>query len=818
MKKSLTSGLLILTLISNLSLFAQDSDENPATKLTQFITSRPQEKLFVHLDKPFYSISDEIWFKIYLVDAMNHLPRKSSVVYVELIDENETIVAKRNIQIVNGGGFGDIALPELSLPTGEYVLRAYTSYMRNFDESFFFYQKINLIDGIDQAELVTSADNASIKLDFFPEGGEIVSGQMNFIAFKVSGNYDSADEIKGKIVDSDGKKIADFRTENFGMGLIPIVPEPNKTLSAEVEYRGKRYQFPLPVPLASGFLLSVRNTGSNLVLVAKHTNPESMKNASVVVHQRGKILGVVSTNENPYIQSAFKQDKLPGGIISFTLFDENGLPRRERIAFVENNDQSREQIDIQSNKEKYQSREKISLSFNKTLDSDFTGNGSVSITNLNLVPKDSRQSHLLSYLLLSSDIKGEIENPGYYFNEENEERFKHLDLLMLTQGWRRFTWKEVLNKDQPLFKFPLEDGFTIEGQLVDFYNRKKAVSGEVKLNVIENIMASQTITSNDSGYFFFPNLMVGDTATIVLQSNRFNKKKKTVSDNDNVFIKVFEQNTPEVVIPEFVKNTHYEKEEEEIESYIDAYNKIAAIDSAFKLGEGIYLLGEFQVNSTKSSTALENPFKQADILYGAPSKRVVVDSLARIVPSDRVLDILRTTAGVRVQGTFPNQTVSIRGISSANSGTTPLIIVDGVYTTLDVLNSIPVADVSYIDVLKGPDAAIFGVQGVNGAIAVFTRTGRPPEKKRPRVGIVDFKFPGFTLGREFYTPDYSEKSEKHKKPDYRTTLYWNPEVDLSSNSPVEFFSSDEKGTYLIHLEGITSEGKVVLEEKLIEVK
>ncbi|MEL6556874.1 MAG: TonB-dependent receptor plug domain-containing protein [Bacteroidota bacterium] len=817
MKKLLTIGV-ILTLAIVLDVAAQDQQVDPAARLTQYIASRPQEKLFVHLDKPFYSVSDEIWFKVYLVDAMNHLPRKASVVYVELINNQEEIVAKRNIQVVNGGGFGDIVIPDLSLPSGEYVLRAYTSYMRNFDDSFFFYQKINLIDGMEQADPEKqTADASSINIDFFPEGGELIAGQVNFLAFKVSGNFDINDEIKGKIVDNTGAEITEFRTENFGMGLFPVIPVKEATMKALVDYKGKSYEFPLPVPLQSGFSLSVRNTGTNLVLVAKHTDQAAMDGAYVVVHHRGEILGVVSPNGKPYIQSAFKQEKLPAGIISFTLFDANGLPRRERIAFVENENDSRETIAIKADQDFYRTRQKIALTFDKEADNDFTGNASVSITNLNLVPRESRKSHLLSYLLLSSDLKGEIENPGYYFDEENESRLKHLDLLMLTQGWRRFSWKQVLDKNPPLFKFPIEEGFTIEGKTVDYYNRKKAVSGELKLNVIENILASQTTTSNDSGYFFFPNLMIGDTATLVIQSNKLKKKKKTASDNNNVHIEVFEQKTPNVMIPDFVKDIQFE-EEIEVESYIEAYNKIVSIDSAFKLGEGIYLLGEFEVTSTKTETAVENPFVQAEILYGSPTKRVVVDSLNRIVPSNRVLDILRTTSGVRVQGSFPNQTVQIRGISSANSGTTPLIIVDGVITTLDVLNSIPVADVSYIDILKGPDAAIFGSQGANGAISVFTRTGEVPDKKGPRVGIVDFKFPGFTLARKFYTPDYSEKSDQHKKPDYRTTLYWNPEINLSSGEPVEFYSSDEKGTYLIHLEGITSEGKVVLEEKMIEVK
>ncbi|MGB3464409.1 MAG: Plug domain-containing protein, partial [Cyclobacteriaceae bacterium] len=779
-KTSLVIFYTVLFAILTTQTHAQQTAENTAEKLIEFIKNRPQEKIYVHLDKPFYAISDNIWFKVYTVDAVDHLPRKAALVYLELIDQNNEIVARRNVQIVEGGGFGDINIPELSLPAGEYVLRAYTSYMRNFDPDYFFYKKIQLLDGTEEDRLADE-ENASLDINFFPEGGEMVANQVNFVAFKIEGVFNTDDVINGQVTDDTGKVITEFRTEKFGMGLFPLRPEKNRQYTAQVNYRGRDYNFPLPTTLENGFGLSIRNTGSNLVLVARHSDQQNMDGAYVIAHQRGRILGVVKSNGKPMIRSAFKMGQLPAGVISFTLFDANGTPKRERISFVENRQAAIKPINISTDAETYGSRQKIALDLTKD-QSSFEGNGSVSVTNINIVAPDSRTSHLLSYLLLSSDIKGNIENPAYYFDTTNTERRKHLDLLMLTQGWRRFKWEDVLAEEQSLFRYPYEKGFTIEGKLVDYNFRKKAVAGEVKLNIMEDLLATQTVVSNDSGYFFIPDLMIGDTATVVLQAKKVNKKKK-VTDNDNIFISRIERETPEVSLPDFVKTQKFEEKPVEVESYVEAYSKIVAIDSAFRLQDGIYLLGEFEVSSTKTTTAIDNPFKQADILYGTPSKRMVIDSMARILPSNRILDILRSTSGVLVSGSFPNQTVRIRGISSVSSGTTPLILVDGVYTSLEVLNSIPVAEVSYIDVIKGPDAAIFGAQGANGAIAVYTRTESRQERKGPRVGIADFKFPGFTVPREFYTPDYSKKSDKHKKPDYRTTLFWDPNINFSSDQP-----------------------------------
>ena len=810
MTKGLKILLLTTTLFFPILLTAQDKAAEPVQKLGDYVSSRPQEKIYIHFDKPFYSITDNIWFKVYLVNAISHLPRKDALAYVELLNPKGRVVARRNIQILDGGGYGDIELAVLGLNAGKYTMRAYTNYMRNFDKSFFFHQEIKIVDGLEEEAAPEPPQKVVMK--FFPEGGELVAGQVNYVAVKATTGDDRGLNIAGAIVDSEGNKVKDFKTEVFGMGKFPVIPDPGKPLFAEVEYEGETFKFPLPAPLEKGYLLAVRNTGANLIVVAKHSDEARMADAFIVIHQRGEFLGVIKANGKAYIQSALKSANLRGGIITFTLFNGDGLPVRERIAFVENQVQSQKRFSINTNKETYRNREKVTMSLAELqADTALAGTASVSITNTALVPEDSRKSHLLSYLLLSSDIKGEIEDPAYYFNADNKKSISHLDLLMMIQGWRRFTWKDVLGDEGPSFEYPVEKGFWLEGKLSKFDSKNKAVRGEVKLSVMEDLLYGQTVLSDEEGYFYFRDVLVGDTVNMVIQAKKPGKKK---SGNSEFAIEMLPKDELKESVPEFIQGSRTVVVNE---AYQDAAAEIASIDSAFRLESGIVLLGEFEVRAQKDET--KSPFYRAEVVYGKPSRRVIADSIAGVEATGRVFDLLRNTAGVQVRGAYPNIQIALRGNNSLSSGSEPLLLLDGVFTELDILSSLLAGDIFYIDILTGPDAAIFGANATNGAIAVYTKRGSGVRVNTgPRKGIINMEFAGFTVAREFFTPDYSIADDRHRKPDFRSTLYWNPNIDLSKGEPMEFFTSDEKGIYQVHVEGLTLDGKIINEDRLIEVK
>lgn len=819
MKSTLLPVLTLFSFLITISYArGQSNSQSLVDKLRNYSLKTTEYKLYIHFDKPYYSPTDDIWFKVYLVNARNHKPVDQSIAFVDLLNSEGEIVIQKQIQISNGGGTGDFSLSSLQLSSGNYTVRGYTNYMRNFDSEDLFYKQIEIVSTQSTFNLLQNSDVPEVNMRFFPEGGELLAEYDNILAFKISGNIDKSARLSGIIVDNQNKVITTFETEHDGLGMIKFKPAPDEKYRAILTVNGKDFNFGLPVALSAGYLLNVKNTGRNLIITARHSDSTKMEKAYVLIHQRGDPFAVISSNTDSFIQNRIPVKDLQSGIVTVTLFDENGLPRRERVAFVENPSKEVKSLKLVSDKPTYQTREKVVLGVESDDQINYQMSGSVSVTNLSLVPKEEMKSHLMSYLLLSSDIKGHIYNPAYYFDDKNEDRLKHIDLLMLTQGWRRFRWDQVLKEDLKTIENEKQTGITLSGKIVDFDNRNKPLQGLVKLTVLSNPSDSKSVLSNENGEFSFENLFLNDTVSIVLQAKRYNAKKQTVTKDNNIFIEIDDNEIVNFSLPELPP---LQTEMIALDKLIEVSQNIASIDSAFRLEEGVLLLDEFEIQSTKTTTAIDNPFKQAEILYGEPTKRMVVDSMARIVPSGTIFDLLRSTSGILIMGSFPNQVIRIRGFSSANSGMSPLVLLDGVQINPDsssVLSSVFISDISYVDIIKSPESAIFGSQGANGAIAIYTRTGPGGRRSKRKVGITNLKFPGFSVARQFYTPDYTEKLDRHKQPDYRTTLYWNPDFDMSGISNTEFFTSDEKGTYLIHLEAISEKGEAIVKEKIIEVK
>jgi hypothetical protein len=196
-------------------------------------------------------------------------------------------------------------------------------------------------------------------------------------------------------------------------------------------------------------------------------------------------------------------------------------------------------------------------------------------------------------------------------------------------------------------------------------------------------------------------------------------------------------------------------------------------------------------------------------LYGQAQNRLFPDSIPWLQNgANGVLEILRLVPGVQVFGNFPNQSVQIRGGISGP----PLFLLDGMPVDANVIQTIPVFDVLFVDVLKGPEAAIYGVRGGGGAVAIYTKRGDNFDGVPKRTaGVVNTKIPGFYKTREFYAPNYSETRPEQEKPDHRLTLHWVPKVLIDENgrSNLNFFAGDTAGKYVIRVEGITYDGRPV---------
>ena len=539
-----------------------------------------------------------------------------------------------------------------------------------------------------------------------------------------------------------------------------------------------------------------------MAVVARHSDDRKMAGAFIIVHQRGQFHGVIKANGKRVIYGTVKASQVESGIVTFTLFSGEGIPVRERIAFADNMDNTQKRLAVDTDKDVYGHREKVMLSF-EDLQSDTTlaGTASVSITNIVLVPEDSRKSHLLSYLLLSSDIKGDIENPSYYFDPANKERLVHLDLLMMTQGWRRFTWNDVFNDDAASFSHQVEKGFWLEGQLTRFENDNKTIQGEVSLNVMEDLLYSQKVLSDEDGYFYFRDVLVADTVNMVVQARMPNKKKGA----DNIRIRMLPKEELSEEVPVFLKESSTIAVNE---AFQEATAQIEEIDASFRLENDVILLGEFKVTAKKD--IFDDPLRQGEKIFGIPAKKIIADSVDFVNGSGHVYELLSRTAGIVVRGRYPFLSLTIRG-----SG--PILVLDGMVVNEEVIRGLIAANISHVDIYKGPAAASVTMSSANSVVAFYTKKGGIRDN-RPRTGIINMKFCGFSVAREFYTPDYTSPQDLHKKLDYRSTLYWNPSIDLSRGESVEFFTSDEKGIYQVHVEGLTWDGKIINEDRLIEVK
>ena len=810
-----------------LSSITQDISE----KFTKYQETYRSEKIYLHTDKSNFTSGEDIWFKVYLVDAKTHLfSNLSSLVYVELIDtDQQKVISSRNIRMISGNGIGDIKIPEIQ-PSGKLLLRAYTNFMRNFDEGFFYEQEVGVInlgqtpeDG--QISLNTTPKNNAkpLQVQFFPEGGDLVDQLVNAVAFKAIDPFGKGVSVKGQLLDDQGKEVNQIETQKFGLGKFLIIPEPGRKYTAMIDYQGKTYRFNLPKSKAQGFTLNVKSNSEYVIATVKSSQNQSVKSSFFLVHTRGHLLTTyqIQDDKNYFILS-IPRDQIPTGITHFTFFDQNGTPQCERLYFVDNSD-NQQVVNVKPNKKSFKDREKASFDVNITdrEGKPITGNFSVSILNKTFVTAANLRTDIQNYLLMSSDLRGDIESPGYYFNPNHEDRLKMLDLVMLTHGWRRFKWDEVLGEVPASLAYEHENGFEFSGQLFQFYNRKKKVAGEVKLNFLENFGFNESVQSDEEGRFTFKGLHIQDSITVLLQANKLNAKKgKSKEDERNreIYIQLDQKNKPSLPKKEMISTP--EENTEKQDNYSAFSKKVNTINAAYGLEEDVTLLDEIEIRGqreTREKTKYDRPGQ----LYSSPTNRLVLDSIGGSSAATNFFDFIRgKLPGVQVSGSFPNFSVNIRQSASINLSTEPLYLLNGAPVDITTVANLNMSDVSHVDVLKGAQTVMYGSRGVNGVLAVYTKITndyKPVEKDR--VGIINFKHAGYYTVREFYTPNYDKPDESHRKPDFRRTLYWNPYVPVSEGKAnFEFYTSDEKSMYLIDIQGLTNEGKVIKGVYEMEVK
>lgn len=787
--------------------FSQQLDTT-AVRFLDYHAASPFEKVYLRTDKEIYTRGETLWFSAHVVDAGEHTPSiLSSLLYVDLINPGDTIVSTLHLKIVEGRGNGDFFIAD-SLAEGIFHLRGYTNYMKNFEEGFQFNKPIKILDFSSRTESTPPPEEvADVSVKFFPEGGNLVAGQLNYVAFRAVNENGNGITISGKIIDNQQNAVSEFSDDLFGMGKFQLTPQKGIKYFAVFNVGNVEFSEELPEVQDTGFIFNVRQNSTKIYLTIKPSEGESMEDGFVIGHSRGVLFAMLPAKTGqPFIYAPLPVNQLPSGICHFTFFDGNGNPRAERLVFNDNPDMVTESK-VTSNKDQVKKREKIKLSIDLG-EEVISGNTSIAVLSDNL--NKPNIINIENYLMLSSDLKGQIQHPEIYFDRENENRFKYLDLIMMTNGWRRFKWEDVLNQDLPPVTFFPEKGFSIEGQVVNYVNRKKGVRGKVELSFLENIEFKAEATSEENGIFWFDGLQIEDTLTTIIKTQKLKEgsKGEFKEAKGGTFISLKEKIPP----PTFAKFLNPYAEDQAFMEYIDQSQKIRNIEAEF--GNDVIILDAFEINTRRD--ILQDYYYSKTQLYREPDTRLIMDSISGSERYTNLVDMIRgRVSGIQVSGSFPNYKITGRGVDA-------VVVLDGIPSDITAILNVQVQQVEFIDVLRIGKASLYGGIGGSPVIAIYRRLGPGgiPIGGPDPVDMITFMMNGYYPPREFYVPDYDTLSrDEAVKPDFRTTLYWNPNVSIiEGRVEVEFFVSDESGSFTAYLEGLSEDGRIILSDGKFSVR
>lgn len=771
---------LLLSLLTLLVAFRSDPGvlETVVKKLHEFHSRSSQEKLYMQFDKPFYAAGDSIWFKAYLVEASLHsLDSQSRVMYVELVNGGNTIL-QRKILYTNGISFGDFALPD-TLQEGKYLIRAYTNYMRNAGEDFFFKKEISVLNPAPAfaSQVKPVMENPdSIDLQFFPEGGELVMfGKFNRVAFKAAGQNGRGAFVEGEILDDQQKKVASFKTEHDGMGLVWINPEPGRTYHAKiVKPNPTDRSYSLPRVKEKGYVLQVNQSGKNVTIIAFSNISSEPVPIGVIVQCRGKVYhiqdGVIKTDG---FFTTLAADKLPEGINQVTLFDTAGRPVAERLVYIQHQESLSLKLKLDSNI--FKKRERVTVYADAIYPNGRPAFGNFSITVYDDALLQTRETYPLTitnYLSLTSDLKGHIENPGYYFRDMQPETRKNLDLLMLVHGWRRFTWKDVLSNEVPQQQYVREKGIPISGRVMKVLGKKPLPGAMLKIMTMQGNVIM--VKPDSLGYFYNDDLLFYDSMSMVIQTENEKGKKQP-----NRFL--VDPLTPAPAsyhtMTDFIPFTALE--------YIRQQTDKSSIDKSINA----VMLQELVVTEKKTDPVLQSK------LILSTKFAIKVGDWAKSYGN--LIDVMQTRVpGVRVD--VPANMWQPKKVMMHNKQVK--FALNGVEVDQAFLETITPSSIDYIERID-----VGSILFANHPVLNFVTKSHFVDET---IGMSRIKWSGFYRAREFYSPRYDVPNERHSVADKRTTLYWEPviETDSAGRVAVSFFTADVASRYRIVMEGITPDG------------
>lgn len=628
-----------LFILCTANVYAQSSDtifSRYFRYAQNFADAYPREKVSLHLDNASYYLGDTIWFKAYVVTAEQNLPTTiSKPLYVELLDQLGNVVERQIIQLTDGEGTGQIILNNTFF-TGYYEMRAYTKWMLAFDNPSCFsrvlpvYRK-RLSDEETPRSIATYRMDASMKqrpkdkekkftVRFFPEGGQLVKGISSIVAFEATSRDKGAADVEGTVVLPSGEELAHIRSLHDGMGYFEYKPE-EKAGVAKIDYEGSTYQFDLPEALPQGYVLRIDNRREMLDITVARSSQAMKDTLAVFVSSQGRPYKCMTLDFEDELNCQFRisTKELPPGVQQISLVNLKGETLCERFCYVM--PRSSMLLACKTDHALYRPFEPVTcrIKVRDHLNRPVQANLSVSIRNG--VESDFREYDHSIYtdLLLVSDLKGYIHQPGFYFENQSAERFKMLDVLLLVRGWRKYDLSRLIGKRPFLPRYLPETSLTLYGQVESYFGKALRNVGVSILARRDSVSIAGMTKTDSLGYFSAPVDGFSGSMDALIQTRNEGKKW-----NKQAVVKLFRNFEPSLRKLDYYELNPEWKETGDLKQLLDTLD-IAYKDSVF--GPDHHLLDEVVVNAKRLNLLLKQTERFEKEILGYYNITQVVDKM-----------------------------------------------------------------------------------------------------------------------------------------------------------------------------------------------
>lgn len=806
--------LFLFCLFATSTLLAQQSPAGKPGGFKLFF-----EKAYLHIDRSYYASGDNIWFKAYLVNAQTNFNiNTSNNLYVELIAPDAHLVAREVVRLDNGYGKGDFKLAD-SVQEGTYRIRAYTNWMKNFNDYFVFEKEIQVKNLSVTGSTVKTAvkipqhgrnllsSTPTFRTQFLPEGGMLVAGVVNRVAFKTEDLNGNGAEAHGSILSSKGDTVAKFQTTHLGMGTFNFTPVTGIEYSAIVKYKNGQYiKETFPVAYADGFVMKIMDNDSNFII---NINTNAL---TVSMHPTGQmILAGRHVNKLYYKENVLlkngeavvtvSKNTFPAGIASFTLYDEKQHPQCERLVFA--GEDRTVNIAVSTDSSAYHSKGKVVVTITATDDQKKPAKANLSLAAVDEESLSSSTGNIMSYLSVESELKGKIENAAAYFDKSNSHRFEQLDLLLLTQGWRSFLWQRIADTAIHISYLP-EPGISISGRVKTLFGNKPLSNMNITLLAGGARGGKLYATQSDSsGRYYLDGLPLYGNQKITLNSKNDKGKKGGMLFMDTLF------------------NNGYHIYEK-IECNLDASSDLQHFtEEAAK-----------RWVTTKKDNTVTNTLPDVVVSTNQPKVVISRDGTASMSFGYPVYNMTPSAQDNKDFGTLenflihkiPGAVVDVEGTGvtfvANGKNVKPRFIVDNredVFERMDYyqLNLSQIINVTVTHTVGGADSN--GNMSLNDRFDIHLSL--KPGAYNQDMAMIITNVPGYYEARTFYAPTYLLTRER-LKPDMRTTIFWEPEIvtDENGQATVTYYNADPKTKIRINVEGLSDKGVPVTSSVSYEVK